>query len=388
MFYWNGNNNNYFQVQLLDSLKINKFYFIEFYVANINNYRLSCNNVALLLTNQAIYADTINNIKLIPANPQVYNYGNPIISDTNNWVKVSTIYKAKGGEQFITLGNFNFMNQTNYIVKKPLGYFGAGYFVDDVSVIPLDSIHLQADAGRDTVITKGDSAWIGSCTNGIDTLNWIQNGVTVIDSTRPGFWVYPTTNTFYVLIQTINGYTSRDTVFVGVQTLPVTLLSFNVSGFKSFNGNTNTFVKWETATEVNVSHFNVQRSVNSKDFNNIGTVNAKGASSYTFIDNTNLAGVVYYRLEIVDRNGDLSYSEVKELRIDIGGLIISPNPAKDFITISGGNIKEVKISDVSGRVLLVGNTNKVDVRGLASGVYYITMQTKDGRTELRKLLKR
>ena len=66
--------------------------------------------------------------------------------------------------------------------------------------------------------------------------------------------------------------------------LPVTLLSFNVSGFKSFNGNTNTLVKWETATELNVSQFNVQRSSDGVSFETVGRENAKGASSYTFND--------------------------------------------------------------------------------------------------------
>ena len=38
---------------------------------------------------------------------------------------------------------------------------------------------------------------------------------------------------------------------------------------------------WETASEVNVSHFNVQRSIDGITFETIGKVNAKGAGKYS-----------------------------------------------------------------------------------------------------------
>ena len=145
---------------------------------------------------------------------------------------------------------------------------------------------------------------------------------------------------------------------------------------------------WETATEINVSHFNIQRSIDGVIFETIGTEKSKGASKYSFIDNTNLIGVVYYRLEVVDKNGALSYSEIKQLRIENGGLIISPNPASDFLTISGVNITAVRICDVSGRVLILGKEKKVDVRRLVSGVYYITINGLDGSRVVRKFVKR
>ena len=234
MFYDNGNGNNYFQVKLTDSLITDKRYYIEYYVVNPKKYyRLACNNVSLFLSNKAVYTDTTFYTSLLLANAQVYNYGNPIIYDTVNWVKVSSIYRAIGGEQYITLGNFKNSNQTNYSIKLPaIGsyYNGASYSVDDVSVILLDSMPLKADAGRDTTIHIGDSAFIGSLTNGIDSLKWqILNSNNTIDSIRPGFWVHPLVNTCYVLTQTVNGYTSSDTVCVNVLPLPLKFLKYELS---------------------------------------------------------------------------------------------------------------------------------------------------------------
>ena len=68
-------------------------------------------------------------------------------------------------------------------------------------------------------------------------------------------------------------------------------------------------------------------------------------------------------------------------------LRISPNPAKDFITISGGNIKEVIISEMSGRVLLKSTDKNIDIRGLVSGVYYVAIETLNGSHVVHKFIK-
>ena len=75
---------------------------------------------------------------------------------------------------------------------------------------------------------------------------------------------------------------------------------------------------------------------------------------------------------------------LRNLVVSLNGI---RNPAKDFITISGGNIKEVRISDVSGRVLLIGKEKKVDVGRLTAGAYYITIVGIDGGCVVRKFVK-
>ena len=262
---------------------------------------------------------------------------------------------------------------------------GNAYFIDDVSVIPLDSMFLQADAGRDTTIVKGDSVWIGSRLCGLQNVVWYDAGGNVIDTGVPGLWVKPTSNTFYVIEQNVCGQYSRDTVYITVAALPVIIDNYKLI---IDNGIQNTVENvWVTASEINISHFNVQRSIDGINFITVSKVVAKGASKYSFIDNSNLTGVVYYRLEVVDKNGALSYSEIKQLIIDNGQLIISPNPAKDFITISGGIVKEVRISDVSGRVLLTSKDKKIDIRSLVSGVYYIAIETINGNHVVQKFIK-
>ena len=382
IYYYGNNQKDYIQTKLLDTLKTGKCYYVEFF-ANMNDYyKLACNNISLLISDTAVKS---LNRQYILANPQIKQFGNQIIKDTMNWVKVAGIYTAHGGENYVTIGNFNDDLHTDTTRFQITGIDGTTYLIDDVSVIPLDSMQLKADAGRDTTIVKGDSVWIGSRLCGLTNVVWYDAANNVIDTGVPGLWVKPTSNTFYVIEQNVCGQYSRDTVYITVAALPVIIDNYKLI---IDNGIQNTVENvWVTASEVNVSHFNVQRSIDGINFITVGKVVAKGASKYSFIDNTNLTGVVYYRLEVVDKNGGLSYSEIKQLIIDNGQLIISPNPAKDFISISGGNIKEVRISDVSGRVILIGEGNKVDIRGLVSGSYYMTIEEIDGGRVVRKFVK-
>jgi len=52
------------------------------------------------------------------------------------------------------------------------------------------------------------------------------------------------------------------------------------------------------------------------------------------------------------------------------------------------NVKEVRINDVSGRILLVGRDKRVDVRGIATGIYYLTIEGVDGVRVVRKFVKK
>ncbi len=171
------------------------------------------------------------------------------------------------------------------------------------------------------------------------------------------------------------------------QPLPVELYSFKVQGLKSYNS-----INWQTATEINTSHFNIQRSITGKDFTTIGKVTAKGASEYTYNDNEkSTAKTLYYRLEIVDKDGTLSYSEVRELSIVNSPLSITPNPAKDNVTVSGANLKQVKLLDNLGRVVTIkeatnSSTVSILVSHLAKGIYMAQATFKDGSIKTEKLV--
>ena len=172
-------------------------------------------------------------------------------------------------------------------------------------------------------------------------------------------------------------------------------LPLRLINFRTDKESERILLNWQTTTETNTSHFNIQRSTNGKDFTTIGKVNAKGASTYTFNDplttDDSRFTKLFYRLQIVDKDGALSYSEVRELSIINSSLSISPNPAKDFVTISGTNLKQVKLLDNLGRVVAVkeatnSSTVSIPVSHIAKGIYMVQATFKDGSIKTEKVM--
>ncbi|MEM8886530.1 MAG: T9SS type A sorting domain-containing protein, partial [Bacteroidota bacterium] len=124
-------------------------------------------------------------------------------------------------------------------------------------------------------------------------------------------------------------------------------------------------LSWETALEINASHFQVQRMIeNTGTFEALGKVDAKGNSttiqSYEFRDKE-LSGLkdgtkIFYRLKQIDIDGKFEFSNVVELLSQSQALAlrIYPNPANDNLNLSiqygDGNIF-VKILSMDGRLM-------------------------------------
>lgn len=377
------NGRGYLQAPLKSTLINNKSYYAEFWASLGNKHRYAVNNIAMLLTDTAVKVNSNIypiGIGLIPANPQVYNYSNPIIKDTLNWVKISGVFTAQGGEAFITIGNFkdDANTQTILLHNAPGSSGKAGYYIDDVKLIPLDSMLLYADAGRDTTINLGDSAFIGSYINGITNINWLNSTGNIIATGTPFLYVKPTANTFYVLEQTVNGFYSRDTVNVNVNNV-VPLVISNYELISKHEGIIN---NWQTLQEVNVAHFNIQFSVNGKDFTTVATVAAKNKAFNEYQLTHNIINekreTLFYRIEAVDKDGKLTYSKILQTTSNTqqATFIIYPNPAKSIVQINFPKIKQIIISTLMGKLVKSGtfqNTNAatISIADLQRGVYFI-----------------
>lgn len=112
--------------------------------------------------------------------------------------------------------------------------------------------------------------------------------------------------------------------------LPVSLLSFNASlNNKLVN------LDWSTANEVNAGAFELERSVNGKDFSRISFVVAKNGvqNSYNFVDERAVAGTNYYRLKMVDKDGSFKYSQIVSVKAKSEGVAVFPNPVKANLTV-------------------------------------------------------
>jgi hypothetical protein len=115
----------------------------------------------------------------------------------------------------------------------PGEYPASWYYLDDVSVIPINSENMPANAGADVLVNPGDSVFIGQ---EISNLNcrWfnLTTGEQMADSIS-GIWVSPAETTSYVVRQDLCGSITYDTVkvsvgFAGLNTLHVSKNSIKV----------------------------------------------------------------------------------------------------------------------------------------------------------------
>ena len=145
--------------------------------------------------------------------------------------------------------------------------------------------------------------------------------------------------------------------------LPLTLLNFTV---EKYNGNA--FLKWLVTSQVNVSFYEIQRSTNGNDFVSVGKVGSvSGGSgsdiSYSYIDTLNglHAGLIYYRLRMVDGDGKFSFSPVKYISFTGNNPLVqvSPNPVTTVVVVRFGAVTEgiyqVSIYNTEGRRLMNRN---------------------------------
>ena len=85
--------------------------------------------------------------------------------------------------------------------------------------------------------------------------------------------------------------------------------------FTGKNESDSILLEWKTGSEDNLNRFEIERSASEpNNYMNIGSVTAIGSNSYYYFrDNTsvqnNSAPVYYYRLKIVDNNGNYVYSQ-------------------------------------------------------------------------------
>lgn len=175
--------------------------------------------------------------------------------------------------------------------------------------------------------------------------------------------------------------------------LPVIISSFDV-----VPENTSVKLIWTTSTENDNNYFTVQRSQNATDWTDLEKMqaisNGGSGATYTAYDNNPLTGVSYYRLKQTDFTGKSSYSEIKEINFaqSFASVIVFPNPAKGFFTISGSELKNIQVAVYNniGQIISLPQTVQnssitFNTYGLSKGIYFIRLS--DAHTnEIRKIV--
>ncbi|MDQ6482651.1 T9SS type A sorting domain-containing protein, partial [Dyadobacter sp. LHD-138] len=177
--------------------------------------------------------------------------------------------------------------------------------------------------------------------------------------------------------------------------LPVTLVNFN-----AIKEGQTALLTWNTTAETNSERFDVERSLNGKDWNRIGSVDAKGESVnvnmqyYSFKDGSPASGTEnLYRLKMVDRDNTFAYSRIQSLIFD-NQISVYPNPLTfgeklNLGTPDPDKISHVKIYDVRGKLVFSENKpgRQIDVSSLRAGGYMVQLTGMNGSVSTHRIVK-
>ena len=180
-------------------------------------------------------------------------------------------------------------------------------------------------------------------------------------------------------------------------TLPVIL-----SDFRVVEKGSSVAISWKTATELNSSHFVVERSSDGKDWIAIGTIQAAGNISveqnYSFTDAAPADGTNYYRLRIVDIDNSSVLSLIKTATFRATELVIltAPNPATSFLNINvsapGNQPYRLRLVNRVGQIVYnqkqTASTQRLqlNVSNYAEGTYFVEVSNTSGLRKISQVM--
>ena len=175
-------------------------------------------------------------------------------------------------------------------------------------------------------------------------------------------------------------------------TMPVELIKFTAQANEC-----SIDISWTSQTETHFKQYELESSTDGKVFRPHSIEAAKGdKSSYFFRDNAT-EGTRYYRLKMVDWDGQYRYSGVvsevnrcifKELPIKI-----YPNPALNEVTVELSDFQLYKINVYNSMGVLLKTINnttttRIDMSAWASGAYIIEIvDAKKGNGYMQRVVK-
>ena len=338
-----------------------------------------------------------------------------IRTDENGTIELDTVHSISGNSYYFVDGNINQTKDGNFIIAEDL--------IGSVSYLKInsegqiaDSLIFSNDESSPRILQTADSNYIFMYTTIFGSNNHISIIVKKTDQNFSTIWSKE--------IQGNNDYFDYGFIITDDNSLLCTgwtqsgqnnnILLVKLVGdiipveLVSFQGQIRVgrvILNWETATEHNNLGFNVERSEDQINWQNITFVPGYGTAlsphSYTFVDSSRFSGIVYYRLKQIDFDGSFTYSD--EIKIEFAPVLFSlsqnyPNPfnpvtrinysisEKSAVNLVIYNMLGQQVSTVVDEIKLPGHYSiDFNASKLASGVYIY--QLTSGKSVLtRKML--
>lgn len=197
-------------------------------------------------------------------------------------------------------------------------------------------------------------------------------------------------------------YGPTETMLIVEAALPVELVNFEVRATDE-----KVEMIWQTASEQNNLGFEILRSANANQWQNIGFTPGQGtttlAQHYYFEDVPPADGTWYYRLRQVDFDGNAKWSPIKSVAVnnmlknELASLYPNPYSGGDLIIrLNEKLITDIpyQVFDMQGGLLQLGilkaategNSQPFEFEPISSGVYFLMLDTLNGPQIIRLIV--
>lgn len=178
--------------------------------------------------------------------------------------------------------------------------------------------------------------------------------------------------------------------------LPVAIVSFTGETMTGSNR-----LAWKVGQEIDVSHYELERSTDGLHFQKIATIKATNSGSYQYDDAVSNGSFYYYRLRTVDNDGSYKYSDIISLkRVSKNEFRVLNNPFQNEIQIqfslSQSGKGRIDLYNAQGQLIKreFANVNSgqltytmSNLSSLPAGLYIVEAIVNDQRWK-EKLLKK
>ncbi len=148
------------------------------------------------------------------------------------------------------------------------------------------------------------------------------------------------------------------------------------------------WVNWSTAAEINSDYFEVKKSSDGKNWQEIEQLSAKGNSHknnyYRVKDSDTSPGLTYYRVIERDFNGQKTILGTASIIVSGETKIsIFPNPSSSYFILqhdlNPGDIHQIELWSINGKMVKTFDPRKaiLDVSGINDGSYFLRVFAKN-----------
>lgn len=201
-------------------------------------------------------------------------------------------------------------------------------------------------------------------------------------------------NGTYILVDNLPAYAIFIAKYTASIILPIELLDFYGESIGEEN-----LLFWSTATELNNQGFKIERSSHGLVWEEIGYVNGIGNSqnqiNYSWIDESPINGLNYYRLVQIDFGGIETKSNIIQIEKNHSKMKAVPNPFERHFSIvfpAPRKKVEIQVYNHMGMMFINEehfNTDRITIngRGWSSGAYLVIVRTENSvkKTQIVKL---